>query len=182
MRPKHILLALLLLLAATARGFSSPLWLRNVHTTEEASLQIRTRKLTSSTWRRANTLLRSRITHRSRTTHPRLLRTLLHIQRHFGNRRIDVVSAYRAPGRSDALTSYHQVGRAADIRIRGVTNKALFTYCRTLPRTGCGYYPKADFVHIDVRKRSSLWVDRSAPGDPRDYAPNPRQWLRARYL
>jgi uncharacterized protein YcbK (DUF882 family) len=34
------------------------------------------------------------------------------------------------------LSSYHQVGHAADVRIDGVENRALFDYCRALQRAG----------------------------------------------
>ena len=83
--------------------------------------------------------------------HPRLLRTLAHIQQHFESRRIEVVSGYRVPERREELNSYHQVGRAVDIYLDGVSKEDLFQYCRSLERVGCGYYPEARFVHVDVR-------------------------------
>ena len=183
MRWRYALLVLLLLLGATARAWGSTLWLYNVHSEEE----LRVPALAAShvdlpTLRRLNRFLRSRKTQLRRPVHPRLLRTLAHIQRHFGNRRIEIISGYRTPGKGDELNSYHQVGRASDVRIVGVAKAELFAYCRTLARMGCGYYPKAEFVHIDVRGTSAIWVDHSAPGKPRDYAPDARGWLRAHGL
>lgn len=178
MRWKHALLALLLLLLASARAHGDTLWLYSVHSQEELRIaRLAQSRVNLATLRSANRFFRSRKTHRRRAVHPRLLRTLAHVQKHFGNRRIEVVSGYRTPAEGQELNSYHQVGRAADVYIAGISKERLFAFCRTLAHMGCGYYPKAKFVHFDVRGSSALWVDRSAPGKPRDYAPNPRRWL-----
>jgi hypothetical protein len=68
--------------------------------------------------------------------------------------------------------SYHQVGRALDVRIDGVPNEALVAFCKTLPDTGCGYYPNSLFVHIDVRDPGTghvAWIDASRPGEAPKY-------------
>lgn len=180
MRWRYTLLAFVLLLGATTHALGAPLWLYSVHTQEELRIpSLRPSRISKRSWRLANHFFRSRKTLQRRTVHPRLLRTLAHIQRHFDNRRIEVVSGYRTPVAGDVLNSYHQVGRAADIRIVGVPKATLFAYCRTLPHMGCGYYPRAEFVHIDVRSKAAIWVDRSPPGSPRDYVANPRAWLRS---
>lgn len=182
-RLRHVALSLLLLAAATQHATSAPLWMYNVHSKEE--LRIPTpppSRVSTRDWRRANHFFRSRKANKRRTTHPRLLRTLAHIQSHFGGKRIEIVSGYRAPVPGDTLNSYHQVGRAADFRIVGVSKETLFAYCQSLPKLGCGYYPNARFVHVDVRGTATVWVDRSPPGQPRDYVPAARRWLRARGL
>ncbi len=183
MRWRHGLLALLLLLLASSRAWGAPLWLYNVHTQEELRAPgLSHGHVDVSTLRLVNRFFRSHRTKLRRAMHPRLVRTLAHVQRKFGNRRIALVSGYRTPGEGEELSSYHQVGRAADIYIAGVSKEVLFRYCRTLPRMGCGYYPKARVVHFAVRGESAVWVDLSAPGKPRNYVSNPRRWLRARGL
>lgn len=157
------------------------LWMFNVHTRE--TLRVRpfasATRLERATWRAVNRFMRSHRTGFRRTMHPRLVRVLARIQAHFGGRRIELVSAYRVAA-TDADVSYHSVGRAADIRIRGVPDRVLFEYCRTLPRTGCGLYPNGHHVHVDVRGESGLWVDLSPPGDGvADYVRDPWAWLRA---
>jgi uncharacterized protein YcbK (DUF882 family) len=116
-----------------------------------------------------------------RTVHPRLLRTLAQIQAHFGGRRIEFMSGYRAPAAREPLTSYHQVGRAADVSIAGVENRDLFEYCRELQRSGqplgCGLYPRSSHVHVDVRSRPTIWVDLSGYGDGASYVRSPASWL-----
>jgi uncharacterized protein YcbK (DUF882 family) len=172
-----LLLAALLQMPGPRRDL---LWLRNVHTGEEVRIFVATAigGLDQGEWRRANRTLRSWRTGRARTMHPRLLRVLLRVQRHFGGRRIEVVSGYRVPSDAGDLSSYHQVGRAADIRIAGVSDRQLFAFCRTLDRVGCGLYPVArSHVHIDVRARSTIWVDLSPAGRPAVYVRNPGQWL-----
>lgn len=78
--------------------------------------------------------------------------------------RIVLVSGYR-PKNSG---TYHSAGRALDFRIEGVKDEALVAFCKTLPDTGCGYYPNNVFVHMDVRQPRTghvSWVDTS-PADP----------------
>lgn len=180
-RPRHILLSLLLLAAATQYAVGAPLWMYNVHSEEELRITPPPpARVSTGDWRRANHFFRSRKAKKRRTTHPRLLRTLAHIQSHFGGKRIEVFSGFRAPVVGDPLNSYHQVGRAADIRIVGVSKEALFAYCRSLPRLGCGYYPRTQFVHVDVRGTATVWVDLSSAGSPRNYVRSARRWLRAR--
>lgn len=167
----------------SSRGDGAVLWLYNVHTHEELRVRPFTRgsRLATLPWRQLNRLFRSWRTGQRRTIHPRLVRVLLRLQQHFGGRRIELVSGYRVPDKPDGLSSYHQVGRAADVRIAGVDKRELFEYCRALQAEealGCGYYPNTTFVHIDVRGRSGVWVDVSASGEGREYVRNARAWLR----
>ena len=79
-----------------------------------------------------------------------------------------IVSGYRPK----SAGSYHQSGRAIDLRIDGVQNEALVAFCKTLPDTGCGYYPNSLFVHMDVRDPGTghvAWIDVSRPGEPPKY-------------
>jgi hypothetical protein len=79
-----------------------------------------------------------------------------------------LVSGYRPK----SAGSYHQSGRALDFRVDGVTNEALVAFCKTLPDTGCGYYPNSSFVHMDVRDTGAghqAWIDVSRPGEAPKY-------------
>jgi len=79
---------------------------------------------------------------------------------------IEIVSGYR---HKERRTSRHKQGRAVDIRIKGVSNKALWRYCKRFNRVGLGYYPNSKFVHLDVRKKSYYWIDDSGPGEESRY-------------
>ena len=82
--------------------------------------------------------------------------------------RVVLISGYRPR----SAGSFHSVGRALDFRIDGVTNEALVAFCKTLPDTGCGYYPNSGFVHMDVRDPGTghvAWTDVSHPGEAPHY-------------
>ena len=99
----------------------------------------------------------------------RLVAILSHIYEHFGEKRIELLSGYRYQRRK---TSNHYHGTAADLRIRGVDPRKIRTYAESLDSggMGVGWYPRVDFVHVDVRPLPSYrWIDysRSNP-DARD--------------
>ncbi|MEI9936500.1 MAG: DUF882 domain-containing protein [Pseudomonadota bacterium] len=83
---------------------------------------------------------------------------------HFHAGEVQVVSAYRKPGRR--REGPHASGKAIDFKLPGVPARTLASYLRTLPRVGVGVYthPKTSFVHLDDRERSFHWLDASPPG------------------
>jgi hypothetical protein len=42
----------------------------------------------------------------------------------------------------------------------------LRAYCSRFNRVGVGYYPRSNFVHLDVRTKDARWTDWSLPGEP----------------
>ncbi len=83
---------------------------------------------------------------------------------HFRADEVQVVSAYRKPGRR--REGPHATGKALDFKLPGVAARALAAYLRTLPRVGVGIYthPKTSYVHLDDREHSFHWLDASPPG------------------
>jgi hypothetical protein len=74
--------------------------------------------------------------------------------------------------KSRTAGSYHASGRAIDFRIEGVDNGAVAAFCKTVPDTGCGFYPNGGFVHMDVRDAGAghvAWIDISKPGETPKY-------------
>ncbi len=70
-----------------------------------------------------------------------------------------VISGYRSPatneklrrqGKSVARRSMHLEGKAVDIRVPGVPLARLRQVALDLQAGGVGYYPRSDFVHVDV--------------------------------
>ena len=171
---------------APGRRDSRTLWLRSLHRGDELRVAPfgehgRLRRLP---WAALTRFLRSRMGREPRrTVHPRLVRVLVQLQRRFGGRRLDVLSGYRAPEDGAGLTSYHQVGRAVDVAIRGVPDRELFEACRAVQGVGegvgCGFYPRGRHVHVDVRSRDTIWVDLSGYGDGALYVADPAAWLAA---
>jgi hypothetical protein len=82
--------------------------------------------------------------------------------------RVFVVSGYRP----SSAGSFHAMGRALDFKIDGVKNEDLVAFCKTIPDTGCGFYPNSAFIHIDVRDAGAghvSWIDASGPGESPKY-------------
>lgn len=101
-----------------------------------------------------------------------LLTRLAAIAKKLPNRTISLVGGARSEAGG---TSAHHAGRAVDLQVEGVDNKKLVEICRTLADTGCGYYPNASFVHMDVRAKGTgktSWIDISEPGEPPRYVPS----------
>jgi uncharacterized protein YcbK (DUF882 family) len=93
----------------------------------------------------------------------RTLQLLFKAAYHFGLYEVEVVSAYREPGRR--REGFHGKGDAVDFRLRGLDAPLLAAYLRDLPRTGVGVYthPKTQYVHLDSRDTSFHWLDASPP-------------------
>ncbi len=107
-----------------------------------------------------NNILRD---HRTNEIHPidlRLLDLLHTLRTKAGpDRCLHVISGYRSPvtnselrrkSRRVARKSLHMLGHAADIRIPGVPTKTVRKIAVKLGQGGVGFYPKSDFVHVDI--------------------------------
>lgn len=84
--------------------------------------------------------------------------------------KLHLISGYRP----NSLGSFHATARAIDFRMDGVTNEELVAFCKSLPDTGCGYYPNSSFIHMDVRESGTghvTWIDASGPGESPRYVP-----------
>ena len=76
-----------------------------------------------------------------------------------GQIRIHIVSGYRSPETNAELrkkskdvvkNSLHVKGEAVDIRVPDCRTKKLRNFCMHLNAGGVGYYPRSDFVHVDI--------------------------------
>lgn len=91
---------------------------------------------------------------------PKLMDILWKIQQTTGNSNtFEVISAYRSPGtnrylrsksKGVAQNSQHIVGKAIDVRLRGLDTKELRDIALQLKLGGVGFYAKNDFVHVDT--------------------------------
>ena len=135
--------------------------IRNVETGESASVQLVTLFGTINVRSRlaVSRLLSPPEAPRPMVLHPRLFLMLQRIADQYPRRTIEIVSGYRLgePGAEDQ----HDLGRAVDLRVSGVKNEDLYEFAKTLPRCGTGFYPKANFVHLDVREETETWTDYS---------------------
>lgn len=89
-----------------------------------------------------------------------LVTILQKIRTHFG-KAVTITSAYRTPPRNKSVggTAYsmHLYGRAADIKVSGISPTRVAEYAEKLlpDRGGIGIYDT--FTHIDVRSVKSRW-------------------------
>lgn len=91
---------------------------------------------------------------------PALVNLLEQIREHFGQR-VTVVSGRRCPAHNarvgGATSSQHLVGTAADIKVQGVTPKAVADFlAERYPKAlGIGRY--ATWTHVDTRLGCARW-------------------------
>jgi len=104
---------------------------------------------------------------KTRLLNPRLLQMVQRVAERWPGQTVEIVSGYRP--RMHGRESRHSMAKALDFRIRGVSNRELYEFCKELPNSGCGYYPNSVFVHMDTREKSATWVDYSAPGERPKY-------------
>jgi LysM repeat protein len=93
----------------------------------------------------------------------RLLKLLVQVSDTFGGRPLYIVSGYRTT--SHFQDSRHKTSQAIDFSVTGVPNSVVRDYLRTLRNVGVGYYPNSTFLHLDVRGKTTYWVDYAGPGE-----------------
>ena len=89
-----------------------------------------------------------------------LVNVLQKIRSHFG-KSVTITSAYRTPSKNKSCggTTYsqHLYGRAADIKVKGITPKKVAAYAETLLKNKGGIGTYSTFTHIDVRTTKARW-------------------------
>ncbi|TVR97940.1 MAG: DUF882 domain-containing protein [Rhodospirillales bacterium] len=115
-----------------------------------------------------NFILRDFRTDDIKAIDPGLLDFLFAMRRRLGTARpFEVISAYRSPRTNSALAqnsrgvaqnSLHMRGQAVDVRISGVGTRSLARLAQQLQAGGVGYYPRSNFVHVDVGRVRSWGI------------------------
>lgn len=107
-----------------------------------------------------NHILRDYRTNEVKAIDPRLLDLLYALQLKLGSRQaFHIISGYRSPATNAFLHAHssgvashslHMDGMAADIFLPDRPLQTLRQAALSLERGGVGYYPKSNFVHVDV--------------------------------
>ncbi len=133
----------------------------NTHTHEELSVVYKT----GNQYHKENLLkldhfLRDHRANISTVMDPKLYDQMWQIQKLAKNDDVfEVVSGFRSKATNDQLRrsssnvakkSFHMLGRAIDIRLRGCDCANLKDIALSLEAGGVGFYPASDFIHIDT--------------------------------
>jgi uncharacterized protein YcbK (DUF882 family) len=152
--------------------YLQPVTFQRIHTGETRSLNLFTPmgKIKPSHYKIFQKLMFDHRTNKEHKIHSRLVSLIVKVAAHFEFKTVFIYSGFRAYNPQQyTKESKHNVGRAIDFAIGGVSNKNLMSYCRTLGNVGVGYYPNSYFVHLDVREEPAFWVDYSGPGQKPKY-------------
>ena len=105
-------------------------------------------------------IMRDHRTGEIKSIDPRLLDLLDSIKKRLGVKQpFHIISGYRSPetnallrkiDKGVACKSLHIKGKAVDIRLPDIELSALRKVSMGLRRGGVGYYPKSEFVHVDL--------------------------------
>jgi uncharacterized protein YcbK (DUF882 family) len=135
--------------------------LYNTHTNESLDVcYCRHGKYLAGALKAVNHIMRDHRTGDIKSIDPRLIDYLYAIANKLQVRvPFHIISGYRSPATNSLLrkrskrvakNSLHVKGQAIDIRLPGSKIKTLRRVAVDLKRGGVGYYPRYDFVHVDV--------------------------------
>ena len=152
--------------------YTQPVTFHRIHTGETKPLNLFTPvgKLNKGDVKHFEQMMYDQRTNKTHKVHQRLESLVALVANHFGYKTLIIYSGYRAPSKFQfTKKSKHNVGRAIDFAVEGISNWKLMTYCRSFSNVGVGYYPNSYFVHLDVREAPAFWVDYSGPGQKPKY-------------
>jgi uncharacterized protein YcbK (DUF882 family) len=150
------------------RFTSRHLCLYNLHTGEEfEGIYWREGEYVKKARERLDYLLRDRRDGQQHKIDARLFDVLHRLQSTLGTEDpYQVICGYRSKTTNDKLhktrkgvakNSLHVQGKAIDVRLEHIALKDLSNAARSLKAGGVGYYPKSNFIHVDIRPKPTFW-------------------------
>jgi uncharacterized protein YcbK (DUF882 family) len=143
------------------KGFHKQLALQNPNTGESLNcVYFENGRYVNAALHEFNHLLRDFHTDTLHPIDPALLDQLYDLKQALAiGKPINIISAYRSPYTNASLRkqshgvakhSLHMEGRAIDIRVEGVSSRVIRNAAVAMARGGVGFYPDANFVHLDT--------------------------------
>ena len=74
-----------------------------------------------------------------------------------GYRSKETNAKLRKKNKGVAKNSLHMRGKAIDLRLEHIALKELSHAAHSLKAGGVGYYPKSNFIHLDIRSKPAFW-------------------------
>jgi uncharacterized protein YcbK (DUF882 family) len=148
--------------SSSREGQDHLLLLYNTHTAERIDIVYRRgEQYIPSALAQLDYFLRDHRTGDVRHFDPRLYDILYDLTSSIGHSggEIDIVCGYRTPSTNESLrahtagvakNSLHIQAEAIDLRMPGIDTLNLRKAALALGRGGVGYYPRSDFIHVDV--------------------------------
>jgi uncharacterized protein YcbK (DUF882 family) len=157
-----------LLPKAGPRFSSRKLALLNVHTQETfEGVYWREGQYDEKALKRLAYLLRDRRNQKQHPIDPHLFDVLHRMDASLGKKEAyQIICGYRSKetnanlrkkSQKVAKRSLHMEGKAIDLHLAHTPLKELRDVARSLKAGGVGYYPKSNFIHIDVRPKPAYW-------------------------
>lgn len=162
-------LAKKLILPKPAPRFSTrKLALYNIHTGETfEGTYWRENAYDKKALEQLNLVLRDWRNNKKHPIEPRLFDVLHRLHSKLGSKDpFEIICGYRSKETNAMLhkknkgvskNSLHMKGKAIDVNLAHVPLKELSNAARSLKVGGVGYYPKSNFIHIDIRPKPAFW-------------------------
>lgn len=148
--------------------FQKKFALTNIHTGESfEGVFWRNGSWVETSLQQLNKILRDRRNGKMHRINPELFHLMHKIQEEAGTTaQFEIICGYRSSETNQMLNrtkmgvaknSQHTKGNAIDLRLSGIKLASLRDIARGFKAGGVGYYPKSNFVHIDIRPRPAYW-------------------------
>ncbi|RAI30774.1 hypothetical protein CH338_27040, partial [Rhodoplanes elegans] len=145
---------------AAANGDTRTLSFHHTHTGENLTVTYRRNgRYDADALKKIDWVMRDWRRNQSVKMDPAVIDAVWELTRSVDGDTVDIICGYRAPATNSMLRSrsggvakesQHMVGKAIDLKVRGVSLEKQRAAALRLHRGGVGYYPGSQFIHVDT--------------------------------
>lgn len=145
---------------AAANGDTRTLTFHHTHTGENLTVTYRRNgRYDADALKKIDWVMRDWRRNQSVKMDPAVIDAVWELTRSVDGDTVDIICGYRAPATNSMLRSrsggvakesQHMVGKAIDLKVRGVSLEKQRAAALRLHRGGVGYYPGSQFIHVDT--------------------------------